>query len=227
MKKQKQTDESLVAEGLAAYTAGQPKSANPYGNPNSLTLKQEVHHKAFLWHMGWGQGHFAEHGGKGVPVYTGIPANCTPQMVDKRELPDVHERREHARLLPWTMDQLIGSVWVNLYTGRIETIIGLYCNRFGQPQPGWNWMYSDVYIYINGPGVWLETYIVDHWMRFDTMEPTLQELWKDRLAQYEFKEIQRNQSETTQKNKPDRVKAVVNTPTTKQAERSHQQLTLF
>lgn len=78
----------------------------------------------------------------------------------------------------WTMDELVGSQWVNIYTGGMETISHITIDRWDKAQliP-----LSDVKRGDFGLGLWHgDRYVIDHWVRYDVLTPEEQLTWKVR-----------------------------------------------
>ena len=190
-KKKGPTDEALIAEGLAAYESKQARASNPYGDIDNVSLQGERHHRAFLWRYGWGTGHVRDTEGKGIPEYSSVPGDCVPEITHTKEFRELLNRRDEAPPLPWTMDSLVGSTWVNLWSGARHTVVAIVCERSGLPIPCWSQDGEGVYAYLHGPGIWWSNrYVIDNWLRLDTLQLALQEIWNAKTAAYEFEQIQ-------------------------------------
>jgi len=167
--------------GHEAYANGEPRSANPY---------EEYSSTKSCWMYGWGMAWFAATGAKGMPVYSHMPSSfCPPaeanEMYQRASLLPGHrfnfESRDTAPALPWTIDQLPGSRWVNIYTGR-ETAIGpIGIDRWGQAvAPYANESFASLpgAQYINTLGLWWsDRYVIEHWIRCDHWEPAQRLVW--------------------------------------------------
>lgn len=82
------------------------------------------------------------------------------------------------RLLPWTMQELVGSVWRNSHTAAEVTVLNVQYDRFCNPHPV---KQPD---HMQGLGVWREDrYCVEHWIRVDHLDVQDQLAW----AKWDYK----------------------------------------
>ncbi len=78
--------------------------------------------------------------------------------------------------LPWQAEDLIGTTWVNVWTGHINTVIA-----YEVPAPKWRPDEGKALIFdspFNGDsfkdtlGFWMyDRYIIEHWLRYDHLTP--------------------------------------------------------
>ncbi len=96
-------------------------------------------------------------------------------------------QREYKRL-PWTMEELPGTVWCNAYTFHAHQVKVIAANRYGKlgpdPDPWINAMFEI--------GLWREDqFCIEHWFRIDHLDPAIQQQWAIRRVAYCRKELQR------------------------------------
>lgn len=170
--------------GQEAYANGDPRSANPY-EPYSSTKS--------CWMYGWGLAWFAATGATGMPVYSHLPSVFCPPAEAQATYQDVaklpgfrcnFESRDTAPALPWALDQLPGSRWLNIHTGREATIGPIGIDRWGQPvAPYANDPFSHTAAdprsqYVITLGIWTsDRYVIEHWLRCDHWEPEQRVVW--------------------------------------------------
>jgi len=94
-------------------------------------------------------------------------------------------------LLPWSMEEMPGTTWRNVYTANVHTVERIAKNRFNKPGP-------DPDEYINEmfePGLWrldadeTEWYCVEHWIRVDHLTPEIQVDWACARVAYRQQEL--------------------------------------
>jgi hypothetical protein len=169
--------------GQEAYQQGEPRSANPYEQYSSTKS---------CWMYGWGLAWFRATGAKGMPVYSNMPTSfCTPDEANAIERcistklgNKFLEARDTALALPWTLDQLAGTRWINIYTGREEAIGPICIDRWGQAvAPYANDPFARIADdprsqYLNTLGLWWsDRYVIEHWLRCDHWRPEQRLVW--------------------------------------------------
>jgi ribosome modulation factor len=169
--------------GQEAYANGEPRTANPYEQYSST--------KSY-WAYGWGEAWFAATGAKGIPVYSNMPtsfctlaeANAIERRISTQLGNKFLEARDIAPALPWTLDQLAGTRWINIFTGQEEAIGPICIDRWGQAvapradDPFACTADDPFRRYINALGLWWnDRYVVEHWIRSDIWEPAQRLVW--------------------------------------------------
>ncbi|HEU5382792.1 MAG TPA: methyltransferase, partial [Ktedonobacteraceae bacterium] len=118
----------------------------------------------------------------GTPLYSPLP--CNPSLSFERLSASYEENSPQSRecypTLPWSMEDLVGSTWRNIYTGEIQTVHHLGMNRFGKP------------VLCTAPanppvpfgqnleiiGFWSgDCYLIEHWVRVDHTSEEAQLCW--------------------------------------------------
>jgi hypothetical protein len=170
--------DAAVDAGQAAYERGEPLDAAPQGMHEDLRRE---------WRYGWGRGKVAAHQGRGVTIYSHIPL----EMIDPVKIRHALRRKEQGRRtredpgerLPWTMFDLLGTTWANIWTCAWDTIGSIVADRWGNPVPAF-----ERPVFPGGPhhrhlptfciGNWYdEHYSIDYWVRIDTLTPAEQLVW--------------------------------------------------
>jgi hypothetical protein len=135
--------------------------------------------------------------GRDYPVHSPLPSHHTdPSEMRKiarehqaRHLPD----RRECPPLPWTMRELVGSGWCNVYTGGYARVLALVEDCSGEPLlqncegVGWNHI---------GLGLWWkDRYVVENWARVDHLPPGVRLAWfAEELEHRRRDESQRRQA---------------------------------
>jgi hypothetical protein len=120
-----------------------------------------AHYVAFVTH--W----YVDHEDQDWPIHSPHPA----VFEDPRELDARTEmKREDYPRLPWTMREVVGSRWCNVYTGAETAVLELVESDHAEPllkhRKGFG---SDVL----GLGLWYgDRCVVDNWVRIDHLPPT-------------------------------------------------------
>lgn len=205
--------DAAAAEGVAAFERGEPLESAP---PMHEDLLRE-------WRYGWGFANVATNQGHGIPLYSRIPlAFHDPAQIrlfsrerDRKERESRTFRDDPGELLPWTMDQLSGTTWANIWTCHIETIGGVMADRWGQAVPTWErpeYPFSKTPGHRHSPtfciGHWYSGfYSIEHWIRLDVLTPAEQLVWyagrvarlRDDIAQHRdsAQEIKENWERTS------------------------------
>ena len=140
---------------------------------------------------------------KGIPLYGRYTSDdpATLAAAVARNHQDFRRRQEMPRdeypILPWTMDQLPGTAWRNLYTFGLETIHEIRENRDGKLGP-------DPDIYINSMfsiGLWANArFVIGHYVRVDHLPPTIQMQWHMSRLSYQARQATKAR-DTLQKQK--------------------------
>jgi hypothetical protein len=180
-------DEAFDA-GKAAYAEGVGRDAGeshypPADDLHDLKLAQH-------WQQGWDAGLVAVERGAGVPLYSQIPSTFTdPEACIAAARGSSRQWKLKSRdayaALPITMGELPGTTWVNLWTGTRITIARIEANGWGKPVPIEG---SDLdrphpgrerHRYgVLGIGLWwYDRYLIENWVRFDTLPPEAQLRW--------------------------------------------------
>lgn len=113
---------------------------------------------------------------------------------DQRRESPLSIRDEYAAL-PWAMEQLVGSTWVNLHTRTCARVLTLHVNTWGRREPVFDGPFGlhDDFIHctINGPGFWAtqDRYVIEHWIRYDTLPPAVQANWKLRAPAHRTHQV--------------------------------------
>ena len=170
----------------------------PFENPYNFDLPHQKD-AAFAWRRGYTFAQLDRDLAEGVgvtPIYSVFPAiaTCEDAQVayDKRDLRwreykargrSPYDVRNEYDVLPWSLESLAGSTWINLHTRTICTVTHFDINTWSQREPAFNsevGAHSDyVHCTIHGPGFWCSSkrYVIEHWLRYDTLPPEVQAAW--------------------------------------------------
>lgn len=139
-------------------------------------------------------------------VHSPFPAGCT--LEDARAIAKAKpimsgtlHLRDSFPALPWSMEELVGSEWRNLYTGSLSRIVRIGKDRWGQsvlveddrilPVPP----YGKVVLSL---GLWWKTagrreiYVVENEIRVDVLPPDLQMAYALRDIEHLMANIEHN-----------------------------------
>ena len=181
---------AIQMEGYHAYAAGQAKDTNPHPLDPEPCYSGATPRKSWDW--GWQFGHTRTNNGADVPIYSlypleiaGEPALCKAQF--RRNVCSQREP-ENYHMLPWSMADLIGSVWLNVHTQSEITIRSLGFDRFtARPDPTGRTPHQpttpdynrfDVHGLSHDIGLWSGGHFyIEHWVRVDTLAPEAQLRW--------------------------------------------------
>jgi hypothetical protein len=117
--------------------------------------------------------------GRDYPVYSPFPSHHTNPEEIKETVEELRStrpwHRENCPPLPWTMRELVGSGWCNVYTGGYTEVLALVESVDGEPLlqnyegVGWN---------LNGLGFWwADRYVIENWVRVDHLPPAVRFAW--------------------------------------------------
>lgn len=118
-----------------------------------------------------------------TPLYSAFSSDpFDPRIIDEILIKRFRNEitRESYPCLPWSLEDLIGSIWCNVHTGALE-----YVERI-ELGPAWAGgalipcfpMKNSVFGRFDGPGFWgWKQFLVEHWVRIDLWPLSWQLCW--------------------------------------------------
>jgi hypothetical protein len=184
-KKAQTSKQEAFFQGLDAYETNASCADVPFAEAD---LAQH-------WEYGWHAGQVLETRGAGVPIYSVLsPEATSPDHEDslyrstlwgcsRQGWRSAAVQREDYPALPWTMDAIVPSTWINIHTG-IEMRVGdVLPDRFGYPIPveaGTVFERDQRFFDRLGLGLGFWTYsrfVIEHWVRVDHLPPDARVRW--------------------------------------------------